>query len=77
MTITPQQLKAGRQLLGWSRSDLAGHCGVSMTTMAHFERGTTRASVLDLSTMRRVLETAGVEFPEEHGATGVRLRKPK
>jgi transcriptional regulator with XRE-family HTH domain len=77
MTITGAQVKAARHLLGWSRSDLAGHSGVSITTMAHFERGTTRASVLDLSTMRPVLETAGVEFPEEHGATGVRLRKPK
>jgi transcriptional regulator with XRE-family HTH domain len=77
MTITPQQVKEGRQLLRWSRSDLGGHSGVSSTTIGNFEQGRRKASVLDLSTVRRVLEAAGVEFIAEHGATGVRLRKLK
>jgi transcriptional regulator with XRE-family HTH domain len=77
MTITGAQVKAARHLLGWSRSVLAGHSEVSLTTMVNFERGTTRVSALQLSMMRRVLEAAGVEFITEHGAAGVRLRKPE
>jgi transcriptional regulator with XRE-family HTH domain len=75
MTITPQQMKTGRQLLGWSRSDLGGVSGVSSTTTGNFEKGGRKASVLDLSTVRRVLEAAGVEFLQEHGAAGARLWK--
>jgi transcriptional regulator with XRE-family HTH domain len=77
MTITPQQVKEGRQLLRWSRPDLAGHSGVSSTTIENFEQGRRKSSVLDLSTVQRVLEAAGVEFIGEHGVTGVKLRKLK
>ena len=33
MTLTSEQVKVARQLLGWSQSDLAGHVGVSTTTV--------------------------------------------
>jgi transcriptional regulator with XRE-family HTH domain len=62
MSLTPEQMKAARQLLGWSRSDLAGHSGVSDTTIGKYETENKRASVLDLSVVRQVLEAAGVEF---------------
>jgi transcriptional regulator with XRE-family HTH domain len=77
MTITPEQMKDGRLLLGWSQSSLAGHSGVSATTIGHFETGKKRASVLDLTVVRRVLEGAGVEFIAEHGGRGVKLKKAK
>jgi transcriptional regulator with XRE-family HTH domain len=70
MTITGEQGRAARKLLGWSRSDLAGHSGVSSTTIGDFEKGGSKASVLDLSVVRRALEAGGVEF----NADGIRLR---
>jgi hypothetical protein len=43
------------------------------STIAKFERGEMPLSVLSVSTIKRTLEGAGVEFPE--GEPGVRLRK--
>jgi transcriptional regulator with XRE-family HTH domain len=75
MRITPEQMKAARLLLGWSQSSLARYSSVSETTIGHFEKGKRRASDLDLTVVRRVLEAAGVEFLAEHGGRGVRLAK--
>jgi transcriptional regulator with XRE-family HTH domain len=77
MTIAAEQMRAARLLLGWSQQSLAGHSGVSATTIGHFETGKKRAPVLDLTVCRRVLEDGGVEFFAEHGGHGVRLRKAK
>jgi transcriptional regulator with XRE-family HTH domain len=78
MTITPQQVKAARQQLSWSQSDLAGHVGVSAATIWAFESGRAHYSTLDLNHVRAALESAGVIFVEENGeGPGVRLRKGK
>ena len=75
MTITGEQVRAARKLLGWSRSDLAGHSGVSSTTIGNFETGRRKASVLDLSVVRRAFEAAEVEFIADNAeGAGVRLR---
>jgi DNA-binding XRE family transcriptional regulator len=74
--LTPEQMKAARQLLGWSQSDLAGHVGVNTKTVWVFEAGKPKPSVLDLDLVRTALESAGVIFVEENGeGPGVRLRK--
>ena len=39
MTVTPEQCKAGRELLGWSRIRLAFRVGVSEKTVLTFESG--------------------------------------
>ena len=65
--LTPEQAKAARQLLGWSLSDLAGHIGVSTTTVWVFESGKPRPSVLNLDLVRIALESAGVIFVEDNG----------
>jgi transcriptional regulator with XRE-family HTH domain len=39
MTITAAHFRAGRQLLGWSQSRLAGEVGVSESAVAYIERG--------------------------------------
>jgi DNA-binding XRE family transcriptional regulator len=75
MVITGEKVRAARRLLGWSRSELAGHSGVSSTTIGNFETGRRKASVLDLSVVRRALEAAGIEFNADNsGAPGVRIR---
>lgn len=74
--ITPEQSRAARALLDWSRDQLADLAGIPKRTIMRFEgrevapRGTTLAAI------RTALEAAGVEFiPENGGGAGVRLRK--
>jgi ribosome-binding protein aMBF1 (putative translation factor) len=70
--ITPGQVGAARQLLGWWKSDLAKMVRVSEKSIRAFE---SRELSLDLGLVREVLEDAGVEFATVGGAPGVRLRK--
>ena len=76
MTVTPEQCKAGRELLGWSRIRLAFRVGVSEKTVLTFESGEPWSRPLDLGLVRERLEAAGVEFIAENGEgpPGVRLR---
>jgi transcriptional regulator with XRE-family HTH domain len=75
LTITGQQAKAARLLLGWTKDRLAGEAGVSATTVGKFESGKLRLSVLSVSTIQRALESADVEFVD--GDPGVKLtRRP-
>jgi len=74
MVITGEKVRAARRLLGWSRSELAGHSGVSSTTIGNFETGRRKASVLE-AVVRRALEAAEVEFIADNAeGPGVRLR---
>ena len=60
--LSPPQLTAARNLLGWSRRELAIVSGVSEGTIKALETGTTDPR---LSTMRKLLGTLlahGVEF---------------
>jgi transcriptional regulator with XRE-family HTH domain len=73
--LTSEQVKAARQLLGWSVLKLASRIGVSESAVRLFESGVNSA-LLDLEAVRAVFESAGVEFVEEHdGGASVRLRK--
>ena len=62
--ITGEQVKAARKLLGWSQMTLALEASFDQSTVAKFETGKSRPSVLRVSTIKRTLEGAGVEFPE-------------
>ena len=73
MTITGAQVKAARQLLGWTPSELGGQTGVSSSTIGHLEGGKCRPSVLIVSTVQRALEAAGIEFVR--GEPDVKLSK--
>ena len=76
MSLTPEQVRAARQLLGRSFDRLGGHVGVSASTISKFEVRGDRRGALDLPALRSTLEAAGVEFIAENGGgTGVRLRK--
>jgi transcriptional regulator with XRE-family HTH domain len=71
--ITGEQIKTARKLLGWSQMTLALEASVAQSTVAKFERGESRPSVLSVSTIKCTLEGAGVEFLEFE--PGVRLKK--
>jgi ribosome-binding protein aMBF1 (putative translation factor) len=76
MTLTPDQVKAGRELAGWSRLKLAARVNVCDQTIRRYERGEGAAATLDLIMVRQILESAGVEFIAENGGeAGARLRK--
>jgi transcriptional regulator with XRE-family HTH domain len=78
MTITREQLRAGRLLVGWSQFDIAVRMRVSEGTISYFETGKRQSPKLDLGRARATLEAAGVEFIAENGGgAGVRLRKAK
>lgn len=70
MSITPNQIRAARRLLGWSQDHLAGLLGVSDATVSAFERGA-RPGGLDAAKARRLLERSGIEFLDD--ADDVRL----
>jgi transcriptional regulator with XRE-family HTH domain len=75
--LTPEQVRAARQLLGWSRIRLSSRIGVShATAIARYEDGKGRSRYLDLAIIRTVLEAAGVTFVDENGeGSSVRLRR--
>ncbi|HUC68936.1 MAG TPA: helix-turn-helix transcriptional regulator [Stellaceae bacterium] len=76
MTITAAQSRAARGLLGMTQVQLAIESGVSLSTIAHFERGHRQPTPDNLSALRRAFEAAGVAFFDENGGgAGVRLRK--
>jgi transcriptional regulator with XRE-family HTH domain len=76
MMILPEQSRAARALLDWSRGDLASRSGVSVAALADFEAGKRQPYERTLADVRRALESAGVIFVSENGeGPGVRLRK--
>jgi ribosome-binding protein aMBF1 (putative translation factor) len=72
--ITADQIRAARKLLGWSRIRLALEASVAHPTIVAFETGKSRPSTLSVSTIKRTLGLASVEFPE---GEPVRLKKDK
>jgi transcriptional regulator with XRE-family HTH domain len=70
--ITGEQVKAARKLLGWSQLTLSLEASVATSTVINFETGKSRPSVLSVSTIKRSLEGAGVEFTG--GEPGVKLK---
>lgn len=78
MSISREQCRGARGLLGWSQSDLSKASKTATKTIADFERGVREPYPRTLEDVRGALEKAGVEFIEENGGgAGVRLRKPQ
>jgi transcriptional regulator with XRE-family HTH domain len=77
--LTPDQLRAARSLVKWSRDDLAKKAGVAAVTIKGFELLGADSKISTLNKLRRALEAAGVEFIDdgaksEEGGPGVRLK---
>jgi transcriptional regulator with XRE-family HTH domain len=73
MTITAAQLKAARQLLGWSQDDVAAASGLETPTIIHFEHGKRLPNRAAIADIRLTLEAAGVDFTNSE-EWGVKLR---
>ena len=76
MTISSEQCRAARGLLGWSQADLSRASKTATKTIADFERGAREPYARTLDDIRGAFERAGVEFiPENGGGPGLRLQK--
>jgi len=74
--ILPNQCRAARALLGWSRDQLAKLSDVGPRTLMDFERGTRQPHRRTIADIRRSLEDGGVIFlDEDDEGPGVRLKK--
>jgi transcriptional regulator with XRE-family HTH domain len=77
MTITGAQVKAARELLGWTLLGLGYRARVSEPTISAFEGSRRTIRIDKVQAIRLALEAAGVIFVEEDGdGPGVRLRQP-
>jgi transcriptional regulator with XRE-family HTH domain len=72
VTITAEQIKEARRLLGWSRIDLALKSAVELVTIHRIEAKHPRRNDQAFRDLQATFEAAGVEFIPETG--GVRLR---
>jgi DNA-binding XRE family transcriptional regulator len=72
MTITGQQVKAARQLLGWSREKLAARARATKQTVWNIETGKVRPRARTARMIGLALEAAGLEFVD--GEPGVTLK---
>jgi len=78
VTITPEQIKAARRLLGWTSIDLALNSPVGVAMIQKIESKQPGKRYAAILALQRALEAAGVIFVEENGeGPGVRLKKTK
>ena len=76
--LTPEQLRAARVLVRWTRQRLARESGVPLKTTQAFEQGRVASPLMTTEhKWRRALEKAGVVFLDEddQGGVGVRLKR--
>jgi hypothetical protein len=76
--LTSAQIRAARALIRWRAEDLARASAVGVATIrrAELAEGVTAMTNPNDISVRRALESAGVEFIDENGGgPGVRLRK--
>jgi transcriptional regulator with XRE-family HTH domain len=60
--MTPSQCRAGRALLDWTQTELAGAAGLGLSTVVDYERERRQVSDEAVAAICRALEKAGVEF---------------
>ena len=79
MSISVEQLRAARGLLGSSHSELAARADLSLPTVKRLEGGFgPRVSDEARKKLQLAIEAAGVEFIDENGGgLGVRFRRKR
>ena len=78
LKVSIRQLKAARNLIGWSQEQLANFAGVSLPTVKRLEskEGWLGGRPTTAHKIRAALEGGGIQFIDENGGgLGVRLRK--
>jgi DNA-binding transcriptional regulator YiaG len=74
--MSPEQCRAARGWLAWSRDELARQANVSLRTVAAFERAEKTPQPNNLAAMRRAVEAAGIllVFDPDGTAAGILRR---
>jgi ribosome-binding protein aMBF1 (putative translation factor) len=72
--MSPEQCRAARGWLDWSRGQLAKRAKLGLSTVADFETRRRTPLPESLGAMRRALEAAGIEFIDGE-PPGLRARK--
>lgn len=76
--IVPEQIRAARALIGWTRDDLSRESGVPVRTLADLELGLRAPRRATVERVRSTLEAAGIIFiPANLDGEGVRLRRDR
>jgi transcriptional regulator with XRE-family HTH domain len=70
-TITPEQCRGARAMLGLSRAELAKLAKVAQDTLANFEAGNRTPYARTLADVRAALEEKGASFVNEAERSGV------
>jgi transcriptional regulator with XRE-family HTH domain len=60
--VTPEQIRAARAWLSWSRNDLSAKSGISPGSIAMFEQGRSIPYDETLAKLRAAFEAAGIRF---------------
>lgn len=71
MTITPEQSKAARSLLGWTQKELAENAGVGISTVVDFESSKRVPIKNNLVAIRTAFERGSIDFI---GKSGVNVK---
>jgi len=67
MTVNPEQIRAARALLDWSRDDLATATALSADTIRRIESGSLQPRTSTIAAIKAAFETRGVEFLPRNG----------
>lgn len=67
MMINPEQIRAARAILDWSREDLAIATGLSPDTIRRIESGALQPRASTMAAIRTAFERRGIEFLPNNG----------
>jgi transcriptional regulator with XRE-family HTH domain len=70
MALSPEQCRAARALLNWTREQLAEASGVAMRALGDFETGAKTPRPSTLNKLTKALSEAGVALVQIDGTAG-------
>jgi DNA-binding XRE family transcriptional regulator len=74
--MTPEQLRAARNWLGWTQQEMATHASVGLSTIKDFENGKRTPIVNNANAIKTVLEKAGMAFTENAVSGPIATKNP-
>ena len=63
--MTPEQIRAARNWLGWTQQELATNATVGLSTVKDFESGKRQPIANNVTALQGALEKGGITFTEK------------